>query len=239
MTRLTDAWRAMEPERRVAAAAAVALLLTMFFPWYGLQSLNRKTGVIHSHNISAFGDVSFVEAAIFLVAAGIIAMLLARAEGRRFHMPGGDGTIVLAAGAWAGLLIFYRVFSRPAGDGYPVGIEWGFFLAFVAAGGLAFAGLRMRGSERPAAPLLRTRRAPRHPPATPDPGEHTTVIRASGADSSAAEPRRADERRRPAAPVAAKPPRERTRAPYPPAPAPAPSNEPEQLSFDDPPTRPL
>jgi hypothetical protein len=242
MRRLNDAWRAMEPERRVAAIAAVALLLTMFFPWYGLQSLNRKTGVIYSHNISAFGDVSFVEAAIFLVAAGIVAMLLARAEGRRFHMPGGDGTIVLAAGAWAGLLIFYRVFSRPAGDGYPVGIEWGFFLAFVAAGGLAFAGLRMRGSERPAAPLVRARREPRHPPAAPDPGEHTTVIRASaikGADSSATEPPGADERRRPAAPVAAKPNRERTRAPYPPAPAPVPSKEPEQLSFDDPPTRPL
>jgi len=137
MTRLTHAWSAMRPEQRLAVLAALALLVTMFFPWYGLQSLNPKTHAIYSHNISAFGDVSFVEAAIFLVAAGIVAMLLARAEGRSFQLPGGDGTIVLVAGGWAALLIFYRVFSRPAGDGYPVGIEWGFFLAFVAAGGLA------------------------------------------------------------------------------------------------------
>lgn len=240
MSRLIHAWREMAPERRLAAAAAIALLLTMFFPWYGLQSLNRKTGAIYSHNISAFGDVSFVEAAIFLVAVGVIAMLFARAEGRRFHMPGGDGTIVLAAGAWAGLLIFYRVFSRPAGDGYPVGIEWGFFLAFVAAGGLAFAGLRMRGGERPGPPLVRSRRAPRRPPEEPDAGadfDRTAVVSrdpvapAVSAVEAPAEPARP----RPTAPVPAEPRRAapRPRPSYPPAPAAAP----EQLSFEDPPTR--
>src|SRR5271169_1466606 len=169
MSRLGHAWRAMHAEQRLAALAALALLVTMFFPWYGLQSLDRKTGVIHSHSISAFGDVSFVEAAIFLVAVGVSAIVLARAEGREFHLPGGDGLIVMIAGGWAGLLIFFRVFSRPDGGGYPVGIEWGFFLAFVAAGGLALAGWRMRATERPEPPL-RTRR-PRSPsPAPPDDG---------------------------------------------------------------------
>jgi hypothetical protein len=157
MTRLSHAFRAMAPEQRLAALASLALLVTMLFPWYGLQSLNRKTNAIDSHSISAFGDVSFVEAAVFLVAAGVVVMVLARAEGREFHLPGGDGTIVTIAGCWAGLLIFYRVFDRPAGHGYPVGIEWGFFLAFVAAGGLAYAGWRMRTVEHPEPPLIRTR----------------------------------------------------------------------------------
>jgi hypothetical protein len=177
MTRLANAWRALDAEQRLAALAALALLVTMFFPWYGLQSLNRKSGAIYSHSISAFGDVSFVEAAIFLVAAGVAAMVLARAEGREFQLPGGDGTVVLVAGAWAALLIFYRVFSRPAGDGYPVGIEWGFFLAFVAAGFLAYAGWRIRGSERPEPPLRRAR-APR----TPSPGESHELPRRAAAD---------------------------------------------------------
>ena len=96
MTRLVDAWRALKSEQRLAGVAAFALLVTMFFPWYGLQSLNRKTGAIYSHNINAFGDVSFVEAAIFLVAAGVMTMLFARAEGRHFRLPGGDGTITIA-----------------------------------------------------------------------------------------------------------------------------------------------
>jgi hypothetical protein len=152
-TRIAQAWRAMAPEQRLAAVAALGLLITMFFPWYGLQSLNRKTGEIHSHSINAFGDVSFVEAAVFLVAAGVIVLLFARAERRAFHLPGGDGMIVTIAGGWAALLIFYRVFDRPDGGGYPVGIEWGFFLAFIAAGGLAFAGWRIRQAHRPEPPL--------------------------------------------------------------------------------------
>jgi hypothetical protein len=249
VTRVAHAWRAMHPEQRLAALAALALLVTMFFPWYGLQSLDRKTGVIHSHDISAFGDVSFVEAAIFLVAVGVTAMLLARAEGRDFHLPGGDGTVVLIAGAWAGLLIFFRVFSRPAGDGYPVGIEWGFFLAFVAAGSLAFAGLRMRASERPGPPLVRprgeSRRRPVPHPIDPDGSviDHdSTVIASPG-------PLR-HRRSTPVSVPATRRPRGE-RSPYPPPPAPSrpsspssspsssssssSSDAPEQLSFEDPP----
>ncbi len=163
MTRISRAWGALAPEQRIAAVAALALLVTMFFPWYELQSLNRKSGAINSHSISAFGDVSFVEAAVFLVAAGVIALLFARAERRDFHMPGSDGAVVMIAGGWATLLIFYRVFSRPAGHGYPVGIQWGFFLAFVAAGALTYAGWRMRASSAPEPPLVRRPRVRTRP----------------------------------------------------------------------------
>jgi hypothetical protein len=171
MTRLIRAWGALEPEQRLAAVAALALLITMFLPWYDLQSLNRRTGAINSHSISAFGDVSFVEAAVFLVAAGVIALMFARAERRDFHMPGSDGAVVMVAGCWAALLIFYRVFSRPAGHGYPVGIQWGFFLAFVAAGTLGLAGWRMRATSVPEAPLLRRRGRPGPGDGRPGPGD--------------------------------------------------------------------
>ena len=164
LTRIASGWRAMAPEQRLATVAALGLLITMFFPWYGLQSLNRKTGDIHSHSINAFGDVSFVEAAVFLVAAGVIVMLFARAERRAFHLPGGDGTIIMGAGLWAALLIFYRVFDRPDGGGYPVGIEWGFFLAFVDAGFLAYAGWRIRQAHRPEPPLPGEARTTAVPP---------------------------------------------------------------------------
>lgn len=153
----------MAPEQRLAAVAALGLLVTMFFPWYGLQSVDPKTRAINSHSINAFGDVSFVEAAVFLVSAGVLVMLFARAERRAFHLPGGDGMIVTVAGGWAALLIFYRVFDRPNGNGYPVGIEWGFFLAFIAAGGLTYAGWRIRQAHRPEPPLpgeARTRVVP-------------------------------------------------------------------------------
>jgi hypothetical protein len=184
MTRITRAWGALTFEQRTAALAALALLVTMFFPWYDLQSLNRKTGAINSHSISAFGDVSFVEAAVFLVAAGVIALMFARAERRDFHMPGSDGSVVIVAGGWAALLIFYRVFSRPAGHGYPVGIEWGFFLAFVAAGALTWAGWRMRARSRPEAPLTHPRGSRRRGPSD----DEVTVVSVSPQRSSRARP---------------------------------------------------
>lgn len=193
MTRFARAWGALKPEQRLAAVAALALLLTMFFPWYDLQSLNRRTGTINSHSISAFGDVSFVEAAVFLVAAGVITLMFARAERRDFHMPGSDGAIVMIAGGWAALLIFYRVFSRPAGHGYPVGIEWGFFLAFVGAGALTWAGWRMRATSTPEAPLTRPHRRRRTPvdedvtvvTPSPQPAPHTTPVTSQPSPSEA------------------------------------------------------
>jgi hypothetical protein len=248
MTRLVRAWGALDPQQRLAGVAALALLVTMFLPWYELQSLERKNGVIHSHSINAFGDVSFVEAAIFLVAIGVLGMLFARAERRQFHMPGGDGTIVTIAGCWAALLIFYRVFSRPAGHGYPVGIQWGFFLAFIAAGSLAFAGWRMRAVAAPEPPLVRPRRRSSHGERRSHDEHPAHVGGPSGAPSSAAEddptvvvpssPSRARSRPAPARPSHAGPvaaprpqgdlasPRAAKRPRYPPAPA-------DQLSFDD------
>jgi hypothetical protein len=230
MTRMTRAWGALAPEQRIATVAALALLVTMFLPWYDLQSLNRKGGAINSHSISAFGDVSFVEAAVFLVAAGVIALMFARAERRDFHMPGSDGAVVMAAGAWAALLIFYRVFSRPDGHGYPVGIEWGFFLAFVAAGTLGYAGWRMRAASAPEMPLIRPRgsrrRASRDITTVAehdfDPSEDvTTVVEQSPRPPQSTTP--SPPSRRPTAPP------KRTR--FPPGPS-------EQLSFDDSPVEP-
>ncbi len=261
MTRISRAWGALAPEQRIASIAALALLVTMFLPWYDLQSLNRKSGVINSHSISAFGDVSFVEAAVFLVAAGVIALLFARAERRDFHMPGSDGTIVMIAGGWATLLIFYRVFSRPAGHGYPVGIQWGFFLAFVAAGVLTYAGWRMRASAVPEPPLVLPRNSRRHPPEAED----VTVVAPAPPRAKRAMPvpARADQLPRPATPAAqgGHAPPSTTTSPSPtnasssspasppsaPAPSPTTSRSParkrprfppspsDQLSFEDPP----
>lgn len=146
LDRLKDAWHGLEPEGRLAGLAAAALLFTMFLPWYEKNVYDETRRVFVTDSISAFGDLSFVEAAVFLVSAGVLALLYARASGARFHLPGGDGTVIAGAGAWAALLLLWRVFDRPevTGEASTVGIQWGFFLAFVAAAALSTAGLRMR-----------------------------------------------------------------------------------------------
>jgi hypothetical protein len=158
LRRVGRAWRALAAEQRLAAWAAIALFVTMLLPWYQLQRVAK--GQIQTHDVSAFGVFSFVEAAVLLVVVGVLFLLFQRAEGRGFHLPGGDGTVIFAAGVWTAFLLFFRVIDRPPGGGYPVGIAWGFFVAFIAAGFLAYAGARLRAAHRPEPPL------PEPPPPT-------------------------------------------------------------------------
>jgi hypothetical protein len=109
-------FRALNPEQRVAAAGAVLLL------------------------VSTFGPFSFVEAAEVLLALGVLALLRARALGRRFHLPLGDGTAIAAAGLWAAILIVVRLFDRPLGQN---------LLALACCAILVGAGIRER-AKRPA-----------------------------------------------------------------------------------------
>jgi hypothetical protein len=190
--RLRAAYVALDRDQRFAAGAAIGLLVAMFLPWYEKNVVITGTRTFASDSISAFGAVSFVEAAIFLVAAGVLVLLIARAEQGAFHLPGGDGTIIFAAGLWATALIFYRVFDRPdvSGEGGTVGIQWGFFVAFVAAGALAFAGQRIRVANRPEPPLPAAEpepapRAGRRPAATADETAATAVVPRSASGGGA------------------------------------------------------
>ncbi|HZB07391.1 MAG TPA: hypothetical protein VE449_12450 [Thermoleophilaceae bacterium] len=90
--RALRAARVLNTEQRVAAGAALLLI------------------------VSTFGPFSFVEVGELLIGFGILALLYARAEGMRFHLPFGDGTVIAAAGVWAGALIVARLLERPLGQ---------------------------------------------------------------------------------------------------------------------------
>ena len=172
LRRIAAAPRALNADQQLAGLAAVALLVSMFLPWYEKNTVRGSRFI--GDSVSAFGTVSFVEAAIFLVSAGVLALLFTRAEGREYELPGGDGTVILVAGAWAALLLFWRVFDRPdvGGEASTVGIQWGFFVAFLAAGGLAAAGWRLRQHEHARRREARTAsRAPREARPAPRPPE--------------------------------------------------------------------
>src|SRR5262249_32865088 len=99
MARLIRAWRMLDHEQRRAFGAAVALFVTMLLPWYEQNGfVKTKSGEVRadSHNLTAFGAFSFVEAAVLVVAVAVGYLLFARAEGREFRLPGGDGTVVFA-----------------------------------------------------------------------------------------------------------------------------------------------
>jgi hypothetical protein len=117
--------------------------------------------------VSTFGPFSFVELAELLIALGVLALLRARALGKRFHLPFGDGSVIAAAGIWAGLLIVVRLFDRPLGQN---------LLALACAAILFAAGARER-AKRPAddlppehdtPPIRRRPPTPRRPTAGAD-----------------------------------------------------------------------
>ncbi len=170
MTRLTHAWRELEREQRLAALTSLGLFVSMFLPWYSKANTFVEHGAAKATqtSLSAFQAFSFVEAAVLLVSAGVLTLLFRRAEGGSFHLPGGDGLIVMVAGAWAALLIFYRLLDKPGLKASQtitatVGVEWGIFIALLLAIGLLYAGQRMRAEERPAPPAMRRRPRPRDP----------------------------------------------------------------------------
>jgi hypothetical protein len=152
--RLGRAWRTLQPEHRLAAVAAILLLLSMVLPWYqetGNAIVNGRLASI-SDNKSAFQVYSFVEAAIFLVALGVLVLMFARGERRAFHLPGGDGLVVMAGGLWVMLLIFYRQLDKPSGRSEgpintSIGVQWGIFIAFLLGALLAYAGWRIRAAQ--------------------------------------------------------------------------------------------
>lgn len=188
------AWRVLAPDQRLATVAALVLLATLFLPWYEKSVYDPAQRAFVPDKLSGFGSADFVMASVVLVALGVLAMMFARGERRGFHLPGGDGLVVMVAGGWAALLIFYRVLDHPdvSGRGATIGIQWGVFVAFLAAALLVYAGYRIRGAQRPEPPLPLPRRRPAEPPEQRPPSPPTAATEA------APRPRR----RRPAAPPA-------------------------------------
>ncbi|MGZ4174269.1 MAG: hypothetical protein ACXVQR_07305 [Solirubrobacteraceae bacterium] len=157
--RVARAWRVLPPERRLAAGAALGLFVTLFLPWY------QETAVVNgaklqaeSVSLTGWGAFSFVEAAVLLVAISVIVLLIQRAEGRAFHLPGGDGVVITAAGLWTCVLIVWRIFDKQGTSAkgqiaQSSGIEWGIFVALAVAAVLAYAGSRIRAAHVPEPPL--------------------------------------------------------------------------------------
>ena len=144
----------LPPEHRMAAVAAIVLVLSMGLPWYQRTVDPGSGSGLASQSLNAFGVFTFVEAAILLVACGVLFLLWARMEGKAFHLPGGDGLVIMLAGGWAALLLIWRVFDRPGDElrGVVVGVQWGFIVALGAAAALVAAGARVRAAHRPEPP---------------------------------------------------------------------------------------
>jgi len=177
--------RELPPELRNAGIAAAALALTLFLPWYEKSYVPEGSREFVNRNVSAFGVFSFVEAAVLLVAAAVLFLVWARSERKAFHLPGGDGTAIVLAGAWAVVLLVWRLFDKPnaADASTDYGLQWGIAAALAAAVALILMGLRVRAVHRPEPPNPAADepeppapRRPRPPRRRTDPAAVTEVL---------------------------------------------------------------
>jgi hypothetical protein len=152
---------ALNHERRLSAFAAIGLFVTLFLPWYQetvIVSGSANKLAQQSATLTGWGAFSFVEAAVLVVAFGVLTLLFQRAEGHAFHVPGGDGGVIAAAGLWTCVLVIWRIFDKQGTTNHgqlatSSGIEWGIFIALAVAGFMAWTGFRIRAAHEPEPPL--------------------------------------------------------------------------------------
>ena len=117
----------------ITAACGVALLVSLFLPWYDAPRL------------TAWEALTALDVLLALVAACAVAFLLLTAGQRVPAVPIAFSVLVTYAGIAAVILVAGRALSLPDGAG---GREWGLWLALAAALGIVAGGLVGMRDER-------------------------------------------------------------------------------------------
>jgi hypothetical protein len=139
-------FRSLDPDEKLAAIGALTVIGSLLLPWYGLP-----VGSVVKTGIGSFG---WAQLALLITVGAALVLLYECSRGRVLPAPLREGTLLTACGAWATLLIVFRMFDRPAFElGGPLGanpnLRYGIFIAFAGAALLAFAGMRKRRATPP------------------------------------------------------------------------------------------
>jgi hypothetical protein len=126
---------------RMAALGAVAMPISLLFPWYGFKLGSPISA-------TAIDSFSFAHAALLLT-AGAVLYLLMRADGRSLPRPLSLGGLLIAAGIWSFVILGY-LFADPPDELVDIAtiggvrIRYGAFVAAGCAAAMVIGGLRAR-----------------------------------------------------------------------------------------------
>jgi hypothetical protein len=132
---LTGTLRSLPPESRMTGGAALALIVSLFLPWYGASGTADDT-------LTAWDALGVIDVILALIAAFAISVTIAAAVMRVAAVPIALEAIATLFGLVALLLVLIRVLDLPDGA---TGREAGVWIALVGAAGIfAGAGVAMR-----------------------------------------------------------------------------------------------
>jgi hypothetical protein len=143
----------------VAAASGVALLVSLFLPWYEPALCASFRGAA-CPTLTAWESLSAIDVLLAFVAATGVLLAIVTATQRVAAVPVALSALVALAGLAGALLVLFRLVDIPEGAG---GREWALWLGLAGTGGIAVGSvMAMRDEVRPRAqsPEIETIPAP-------------------------------------------------------------------------------
>ena len=123
----------------IAAACGLALLVSLWLPWYSGQEHS-------SSSLSAWQSLAALDVVLALIAATAVGLLIITASQSVPAVPVALSVYVTFAGLLGVVLVLIRVLSVPDGAG---GRDWGLWLALASIAGIVAGALVAMRDERP------------------------------------------------------------------------------------------
>jgi hypothetical protein len=162
----------------IAGACAVLLFIDMFFHWYGIKGAERAneilkqvTGTSLQTGVSAWQAYSWVDLLLLLTIIAALGMVALSVTQRSVALPVSASVIVTGLGAFAALIVLYRLINQP-GPNDLVTVKLPGYIGFLLTAGVAVGGwqaMREEGTSfgQAAEQIQGGGRRPAPPPAQP------------------------------------------------------------------------
>lgn len=138
---------------KIAAVSAILLFIFMFFDWYSVTI----SGIAQSVNVegsggNAWDTLDFIPIILLITVIATVANAAIEASESEIQMPIHGGTVVTVLGAISFLLILFRIIDTPTfasfgGVSASGSVQFGIFLALLAAAGIGYGGYRAMQEE--------------------------------------------------------------------------------------------
>jgi hypothetical protein len=137
--------RGLGGNERIAVIGAAVMVGSLLLPWY-------QSPISNDLVVTGFGAFGWAEGALVLIAGATTFLALQGGGGYVPPRPLREWALFVAAGAWAGIIILYRIVDPPrftlSGHDQPYELHYAIFVALAGAALIVAAGLRMRPRER-------------------------------------------------------------------------------------------